>query len=771
MGWLGRSKARRREVLRQRGERKRSLLLRLCRREVLMPVLLLGLFYAGVCVIVLYGQTSLRYRLGQRIDSPIFARVRFVYHDPLKRAREQENARRAVPNIYRLNADLIAQVEKDLAALAEAAKSAADYSQFVRAVGPAGWQFDEESFKILKRLVREQPEQWRQISRQFVQRLAETPVICTLQAAGRDPQPLVDRIILVGPDGKDRVESRMFVADLAEREGLRSAVEQIVSTLPEEAGPLRGGFEAYLERLFGFGEKARPVYEYDAEETRRRMEQAAAAIDDRVEIRKGQLLLDAGVIDNEAKISLLQAEHKAYLKEIRSDPDLRRKYLLRQFGYCAVALAVTAALGLYTLNYKPRVLKKYARTAGLSVLILAAIGLGRWLALSNVMFFERISVLAVVLCGTILAVAYDRRYAFGVTVLCAVLVTLAVRGQLSDFLVMAASAAAAIYMLDDIRTRTKPVVVGIVAALAGAAVSFACDAIGMQEVSFSIDRAARAGGAGFVAGLLLGAFLPIIERAFGVVTSLTLLEWCDVSKPLLRRLAQEAPGTYNHSLVLGTMAEAAAEAVGANGLLARVGAYYHDIGKINKPGYFVENQQSGATSWHEKLAPTMSLLIIIGHVKDGLELARQYGLPRVLWPFIAEHHGTTIVKYFYYQAAERQGGSDRTRVVDTDFRYPGPKPRSKETAILMLCDSVEGAVRALSEPTPGRIESVVHQIVMDRLTDGQFDECDITLRELRRVEESLVKSLLAIYHGRVVYPSAKERPKPAVVQERAAQTV
>ena len=240
----------------------------------------------------------------------------------------------------------------------------------------------------------------------------------------------------------------------------------------------------------------------------------------------------------------------------------------------------------------------------------------------------------------------------------------------------------------------------------------------------------------FVASLLLQATLPLIERMFGIVTSLTLLEWRDPTRPLLQRLAQEAPGTYAHSLTLGTLADAACRAIGADGLLAQVGALYHDVGKLYKSTYFAENQEASINR-HDHLAPTMSLLIILGHVKDGLEMAKEYKLPRVLHQFISEHHGTTVVRYFHHVASEKQpqiarGKHDR-EVPESQFRYPGPKPRSKESAVLMLCDGTESAVRALSEPTPGRIENVVHQIVMDRLKDGQFDDCHSPWRRVSAV--------------------------------------
>jgi cyclic-di-AMP phosphodiesterase PgpH len=248
------------------------------------------------------------------------------------------------------------------------------------------------------------------------------------------------------------------------------------------------------------------------------------------------------------------------------------------------------------------------------------------------------------------------------------------------------------------------------------------------------------------------ALLPWIEKLFDVQTDLSLLELGDASHALLQELARRAPGTYNHSINVASLGEAAAEAIGANGLLVRVGAYFHDIGKMVKPGYFVENQGQ-APSRHESLMPAMSTLVIIAHVKDGAELARRHHLPQSLIDFIEQHHGTTLVEYFYDQAAKQSANDpDRGEVDETSFRYPGPKPQRKEAAVMMMADAVESASRTLVDPTPARIEGLVHELARKRLLDGQFDECGLTLRELSLIEESLAKSLTAVYHSRIKYP-------------------
>jgi putative nucleotidyltransferase with HDIG domain len=210
-------------------------------------------------------------------------------------------------------------------------------------------------------------------------------------------------------------------------------------------------------------------------------------------------------------------------------------------------------------------------------------------------------------------------------------------------------------------------------------------------------------------------------------------------------------------MTVATIAEAAAKRIGADALLVRVGAYFHDIGKMFKPDYFVENQSNGRNR-HANLAPAMSTLVIIGHVKDGVELARSNGLPQKIIDFIEQHHGTTLVEYFYRQAQKLEKERDNdghTQISESAFRYPGPKPRHRETAILMIADACESASRTLSEPTPGRLEGLVADIIEKRLRDGQFDQCGLTLRELAEIRESIVKSLTAIYHGRVKYPDQK----------------
>ncbi len=244
------------------------------------------------------------------------------------------------------------------------------------------------------------------------------------------------------------------------------------------------------------------------------------------------------------------------------------------------------------------------------------------------------------------------------------------------------------------------------------------------------------------------ALLPLFESFFSFTTSITLLELSDLNHPLLKRLAMEAPGTYHHSLVLSSLTEAAAKAVGANPLLARVGTYYHDIGKMEVSEYFVENQ-FGVKSRHDELAPSMSALVIASHVKRGRELAEEYDLPDRIIEFIQEHHGTSLISYFYNKAKELSNNGDLS---DAEFRYPGPKPRSKETAILMIADSVEAASRTLDDPKPSRIRSLIRRITSDKYQAEQLSDSPLSLADLQKIEDAFVVVLIGAFHNRIDYP-------------------
>jgi putative nucleotidyltransferase with HDIG domain len=262
---------------------------------------------------------------------------------------------------------------------------------------------------------------------------------------------------------------------------------------------------------------------------------------------------------------------------------------------------------------------------------------------------------------------------------------------------------------------------------------------------------------------LISGFLPLLESTFSTTTDISWLELGDLNHPLLKRLQLNAPGTFHHSLVMASLAEAAAESIGANAAMCRACAYFHDVGKLSKPDYFIENQADDSTNPHNALTPNMSALVIIAHVKDGVDLALKYKLNHRIIDAIREHHGDTLVFYFYRKAQEQLlaeqekvdkglGNSEDLPYVDEkNFRYPGPRPRSKETGILSLADAVESASRSIKKPTPVKIRALVDDIVKSRWADGQLDDCPLTMRDLTKIRESFAHTLRSMLHTRISY--------------------
>ena len=431
-----------------------------------------------------------------------------------------------------------------------------------------------------------------------------------------------------------------------------------------------------------------------------------------------------------------------------------------------IVALISLACVLYIQHFQKRIIKNHTRAlvlVGLFILLIATTRLG---VLSTKEIFWATG--TAVTTAIILTIAYDQRFAIGMSIFYCLFADLAVtptESQLPQFLLfltMATGAITCCFCLKEIRTRIKLLQVSTLAAvvvfITVAALNFLSGKLDSAQI---IRDSALHAGITLAVGVIIQGLLPLIEKAFRIATSMTLLDYSDANQRLLKRLHMEAPGTFSHSLLIGSIAEAAAEAIGRNGLLCRVGAYYHDIGKINKASYFVENEL-GSASRHKELSPKMSQLVIVGHVKDGIEMAKEYGLPSVLRQFIETHHGTTLIEHFYNEAKKQKAKNSKGKADDTpsesEFRYPGPKPRTKEAAIVMLADTVESAVRSLQEVTPTKIEAVVHNMSMKRLQDGQFDECDMSLRELSQIEASISKTLAAHYHGRIAYPKPPDEP-------------
>jgi len=476
-------------------------------------------------------------------------------------------------------------------------------------------------------------------------------------------------------------------------------------------------------------------------------------------------LVPIGRILDQKELSLLRSEHLAYTQQL----SLREK-IQRLAAFIGLIAALYFLCGFFIYQSLDKsLLDNTWRLSRLLALCISCIVFA--VMASNDPF--RAEVIPVTLTAIIATIAFGRPTSLMLMAALALVIAFSTRVDLSEFIVLSSAAAGSILLCGRVRTRTRLIYVG-----AGVATVVFMTVIGLgvmtgQTVSAFVDGPAVSGLQSSSASLfpvqlgkeaawqaicillcgpLVTGLLPFAEKLFDVQTDLSLLELGNMSHPLLRQLAQRAPGTYNHSISVAALAESAADSIGAHGLLVRVGACFHDIGKMFKPNYFVENQSPGANR-HDTLQPAMSTLVIIAHVKDGSDLARQHRLPAAVIDFIEQHHGTTLVEYFYRLATKKSEKDPHgEEISESTFRYPGPKPQTREAAVLMIADAVESASRALVEPTASRLQNLVDQIAMKKLLDGQFDECGLTLQELDTIKRSLIKSLTAIYHGRVKYP-------------------
>ncbi len=508
------------------------------------------------------------------------------------------------------------------------------------------------------------------------------------------------------------------------------------------------------DRLFAWIQpQLKPTLSVNDARTKEAMDKAQNSVADIfVEYSKGQPLAKADQPLDHQHMALLRLEN-ANAVAVGQRPILQ-----------SIARAVTVTslifvgLLLCGIHMRYRQSGPLARLTRLIVLLLMAVttvALARWAGLAD--DWPHSELAPVFAFGAVMVIVYQQELALLMSGVVAMVVVLATGYGLSEFVLLMGVTTAAVLNLGRIRSRSKLPYVGLFAGVVAVLLRLGAGIIDDQPFNGWLLRdAAFSGLWAVVAILFVYGLLPFIENFFGVLTDLSLLELGNVAHPLLQELVRRAPSTYNHSITVGSIAEAAAESIHARGLLVRMGAYFHDIGKMLKPDYFAENQGPDENR-HETFTPSMSTLVIIAHIKDGADLARQHRLPQPIIDLIAQHHGTTRVEFFYGLATEQQQQADPngSEVDESNYRYPGPKPQTKEAAVLMLADTVESASRTLVDPAPARIESLVRELAEHRLHGGQFDESGLTLRELRTIEKSMVMSLISIYHGRIKYPEQK----------------
>ena len=755
MQLFGKRTARQKEIRRSKAERGLAWYHRLARRIRLGPLLALLVLAGAAAAIVNIGDDVLNLRIGQRVPRDLTSRVPFRVEDEARTRDMRASARNNAEDYYTLDTSLLQDIHGRLVnALRLAREQAADSAQVRKSATDIKVIFDDAGLAEIMRLA-QLPDSttYQKAVDRVVQSLRRQPLV--------DPEELARRrtginAVLEDPDqstGRPVPGDRLLYANNAAHAD--QVATDVARQVPE---PLQATVhDSLLAMLRGKAEGTfRPLYRYNTARSAKAAQDAENSVPIQyVEFPTGTRLADAGPISEE-ELRRLKQEHSEYVLQLHAYPDSPHAKRERQAAWGRGLIAFLVVFGLcgYMVLLHEDALGSLQRRLATALTILFVLVLARVIDLNTPIVHLAVGVQAFAIA--ILALASPRGAAYAAAGLLSVMIAVTTREGVGFVIMLFAVSLVLLLGLRDIRSRGQIIVVGAFAAVIAAVTTLLPGLMEGQDIAFVLwKQALWSGVTTLAAAFIAEGILPGIERLFGVTTSLTLLEWCDPNKPLLRMLAAESPGTYNHSLLVGTLADAAADAVEANGLLARTGAYYHDIGKISKPEYFVENQAMGVDNRHERLSPAMSHLIIIGHVKDGIEMAKEYGLPANLHAFIPEHHGTCVIEYFYHAASEARKPGD-PEIPDTEFRYPGPKPQSRETAIVMLCDGVEGAVRAMSEPTPNRIEDTVERIMQKRLIDGQFDECDLTFRELHIIRNSLVKSLSGLYHGRISYPSTEK---------------
>ena len=483
----------------------------------------------------------------------------------------------------------------------------------------------------------------------------------------------------------------------------------------------------------------RPNLLFDLEETERRREIARREVKETKGIvLKGEMIVRAHDPVTEERADKLRSLELA----LGPSPPSR---LLPIFGRTVIFALILAFFAVYLSIFQPSLSTNLHHLLLLSLLAIVMIEVSSLTISLKGLYYYLIPMAFV---STVVSLLLGSEIAFFLTVTLSLLISMYSGMRLAGPLVALFGGTAAIISVRGLRSRGQFYrsmlwVSGVNIAAIASIEAFRTSSLPVlfRGCSFGVLN-------GFGSIFLAIGFLPVLERLFGVTTNITLLELSDLNRPILRRLAFDASGTYHHSLVVGSLSEAAAQAIGANPLLARVASYYHDIGKLKKPDYYIENQ-SGVKNPHERLTPKMSSLIVASHVKDGVERAKEEKLPKEIVDIIPQHHGTALMLPFYERA---KALNPEDKVDDHDFRYPGPKPQTKEAAIVMLADSVEATARSLEEPTASRLKGVVKSVIERRLADGELDESGLTLKDLHKIRESFLPILIGVFHPRLDYP-------------------
>ncbi|MGN0145395.1 MAG: HD family phosphohydrolase [Clostridium sp.] len=480
---------------------------------------------------------------------------------------------------------------------------------------------------------------------------------------------------------------------------------------------------------------------YDDEKTREVMDEARKSVA-RIVIKQNQIIVKEGVPVTQDELDILS--------DLGMLDDGKN---ISTYSYIYLVLAVFLAMIMFLqYNYIDRsyseIFENRKKIALISVINLMTLVFARTIGLISPFLIP------FACAPMLLTLLVNFKVSIVISVLNVIIVSIATGFDVQVILVGVASTILGATLLRKMQQRNDLLYSTLYISVVGAIITLSTGIL----ISSNLREVLTKSGITFMGGVLSGIFalgiLPFLEGTFNEVTTLKLLELSNPNNPLLKKLLMEAPGTYHHSMLVANLAEMAAEEIGANSVIVRIGSYYHDVGKTERPYFFGENQIGGENP-HNHITPNLSAKIIISHVKDGIELARKYNLPKVIEDIIAEHHGTTLVKYFYYTMKNNSQNPDE--IDEKDYRYPGPIPSTKEAGIIMLADSVEAAVRSIKEPTEEKIKDMINNIINDKLSSGQLNDCDLTIKDIEKIKKCFLTALNGIYHHRIEYPKEKIR--------------
>jgi hypothetical protein len=530
------------------------------------------------------------------------------------------------------------------------------------------------------------------------------------------------------------IELRENADDLISTEGLEDKVAQMLNGESIDSRRIRSSVE---EIVTG---QIKPNLQFDEERTREEKQKAAEKVSPvpaSWQVEKNELIIEKG--------KRVSSRHIAQISQLKSifRPGTKPTFFLGIF-LLFILMGLVGAIYVY-FTEKRNFLKDTKSTAIVLLNMIGLIIMADFIVRSPPPSYF----IPMAAMGMILVLTVSFNVAFLSVMLLTILLALLIGGGIEVFLVLLIGSITGIYAVREARRRNSILLAGLLVGVAKFLAIVCIGLINSMEMDYYIKDGIWGIASGIFSGFLVMGLLPVFEHFFKVTTNISLLELSDLNHPLLKKLALEAPGTYHHSIMVGNLAESACDAIGANSLLARVGSYYHDIGKIIKAEYFTENELGGG-SRHDNLSPSMSALIISKHVKEGTDIARKYKLNDKIRDFIVQHHGDSLISYFYQRALEK--ADDTAGLKEENFRYPGPRPQTKESAIIMLADSVEASSRSMDEPTPSSIRNLVKKILNNKFIDGQLDECDLTLKDMHKIAESFVRVLTGVFHTRPDYP-------------------